>query len=150
MFTISLSIDLPWLVVVPQKNFGPHFLVPEDGLGCAFISYADENRDMAYRLAIELEKFNVTVWLSGHDPIIGLKKPRALLLALRNGVRFIACFSRESRGACNSRMKGEIEVAAAELLYCGTVLRQPAALIQAAKGSSPMFALAIESWAALT
>ena len=28
---------------------------------------------------------------------------------------------------------------------CGTVLRHPAALIQAAKGSSPMFALAIES-----
>jgi hypothetical protein len=84
-------------------------------LGCAFISYADENRDMAYRLAIELEKFNVTVWLSGHDPIFGLKKPRALHLAIRNGVRFIACFSKESRGSRNSRMKSEIEVAAAEL-----------------------------------
>jgi hypothetical protein len=115
MFTISLSIDLPWLVVVSWKNFGPHFLAPEDGLACAFISYADENRDMAHRLAIELEKFNVTVWLSGHDPIFGLKRPRALLLAIRNGVRFIACFSRESRGSCNNRMKGEIEVAAAEL-----------------------------------
>ena len=35
-------------------------------------------------------------------------------------------------------------------LYCGTVLRHPAALSQAAKGSSPMFVLAIESCAALT
>jgi hypothetical protein len=36
------------------------------------------------------------------------------------------------------------------IVYCGTVLRHPAALIQAAKGSSPMFVLAIESCAALT
>jgi hypothetical protein len=30
-------------------------------------------------------------------------------------------------------------------VYCGTVLRQPAALIQAAKGSSPRSALATRS-----
>jgi hypothetical protein len=35
-------------------------------------------------------------------------------------------------------------------LYCGPVLRQPTALIQAAKGSSAMFALATESCSALT
>jgi hypothetical protein len=35
-------------------------------------------------------------------------------------------------------------------VYCGPVLRQPTALIQAAKGSSAMFALATESCSALT
>jgi hypothetical protein len=39
---------------------------------------------------------------------------------------------------------------AALRLYCGPVLRQPVALIQAAKGSSAMFALATESCSALT
>jgi hypothetical protein len=37
-----------------------------------------------------------------------------------------------------------------QTLYCGPVLRQPTALIQAAKGSSAMFALATESCSALT
>ncbi len=35
-------------------------------------------------------------------------------------------------------------------VYCGPVLRQPTALIQAAKGSSAMFASAAESCSALT
>jgi len=35
-------------------------------------------------------------------------------------------------------------------VYCGPVLRQPVALIQAAKGSSAMFAVATESCSALT
>jgi hypothetical protein len=35
-------------------------------------------------------------------------------------------------------------------VYCGPDLRQPAAFIQAANGSSMMFALATESWSALT
>jgi len=42
------------------------------------------------------------------------------------------------------------EIVAHYRMYCGPVLRQPTALIQAAKGSSAMFALATESCSALT
>ena len=43
------------------------------------------------------------------------------------------------------KSKGVEAVIPARKVYCGTVLRQPTALIQAAKDSSPTFALATRS-----
>jgi len=84
-------------------------------VSCVFISYASDSGAVVSRLAEELRKSGVIVWLGGDEPWLRSKHVDALSAALRNGVRFIGCFSQEYIEHVSRGMKLEVEVALAEL-----------------------------------
>ena len=70
------------------------------------------------------------------DPQVPSIRPKVQLL-----VAGFAISARSMTSRCTNSICGDIDRG----VYCGTDLRQPTALIQAAKDSSPTFALATRS-----
>ena len=80
-----------------------------------FISYVRENRDIVDRLAAELKRRGVIVWLDRNDIEPGARWQDAIKKAIRSGKFFLACFSREFNERDRSYMNEELTLAIGEL-----------------------------------
>jgi hypothetical protein len=76
-----------------------------------FISYVRENQDQVDRLYENLKEHGVIVWLDRYDIAPGILWEDAIRQAIRDGVFFIACFSKEYREKPTTHMGEELNVA---------------------------------------
>lgn len=81
----------------------------------AFISYVRENEQPVDRLAQDLRKRGVKIWLDRDDIDPGQFWKDAIRKAIQSGDFFIACFSRESCEKAKSYMNEELFLAIEEL-----------------------------------
>jgi hypothetical protein len=80
-----------------------------------FISYVRENREIVDRLATELKRRGVIVWLDRNDIEPGARWREAIKNAIRSGKFFLACFSMEYNKRIKSYMNEEMTLAIDEL-----------------------------------
>jgi HEAT repeat protein len=76
-----------------------------------FISYVRENRAQVDRLARDLEKAGVNVWLDRHSIKPGVNWKIAIRDAIKEGAFFIACFSKEYQSREETHMNEELTLA---------------------------------------
>jgi len=81
----------------------------------AFISYVRDNSDQVDKLADELRRHGVTVWLDREQLIPGTRWQQAIRRAIRSGDFFIACFSAESVARTRTYQNEELALAIDEL-----------------------------------
>ena len=77
----------------------------------AFISYVRDNSDQVDKLAAELRRHGVTVWLDRDDILPGADWQYAIRQAIEGGDYFIACFSAEYVARPMTYMNTEIGLA---------------------------------------
>lgn len=80
-----------------------------------FISYIQENKRDANRLAEELHKYGLEVFIDIHSLMPGSRWPDVLKQAIVDGDYFIACFSREYNRRRKSYMNEELLIAIDQL-----------------------------------
>lgn len=80
-----------------------------------FISYVREDAQVVERLANELERHGLTVWLDRNKIAPGTRWREAIRDAIRSGDLFFACFSRASGARERLYMNEELTLAIAEL-----------------------------------
>ena len=85
----------------------------------AFISYIRENSQTVDRLAEELRRSGVTVWLDRESLRPGELWSEAIKNAITQGGFFLACFSREFSLRKSTYMTEELMVAADQLVQGG-------------------------------
>jgi HEAT repeat protein len=81
----------------------------------AFLSYVRENQKIVDRLAADLNKGGVTVWLDRTQIDPGARWRDAIKSAIKNGQFFIACFSKEYGDRDRTYMNEELTLAIDEL-----------------------------------
>jgi len=77
----------------------------------AFISYVRDNRDIVDRLATDLRRFGVEVWLDRNNIMPGQHWKTAIRTAIKQGAFFIACYSKELNARPETYMHGELRLA---------------------------------------
>lgn len=80
-----------------------------------FISHVSENKEEVDRLAEDLRKHGVKVWLNRDDIKPGSRWQDAIREAIEEGDFFIACFSEEYHSRGKTYMNEELDLAIAEL-----------------------------------
>jgi hypothetical protein len=90
----------------------------ESDLAHVFISYVRQNREVVDRLANELSKRGVIVWLDRNNISPGARWRDAIKKAIESGNFFIACFSKEYNERDKTYMNEELTIAIDE---CGSV-----------------------------
>ena len=80
-----------------------------------FISYVRENKEVVDRLYQELKSRGIQVWLDRDKIDPGVRWQRAIRQAIRSGVFFIACFSKEFHERNKTYMNEELTLAIEEL-----------------------------------
>ena len=80
-----------------------------------FISYVRQNSDQVDKLAAELRRHGVTVWLDREQLVPGMRWQQAIRKAIRGGDFFLACFSAESVARTRTYQNEELVVAIEEL-----------------------------------
>jgi len=80
-----------------------------------FISYVHDNGDLVMRLASDLRRYGVEVWLDRERIAPGQRWRDSIRAAIRSGGLFLACFSREYAERDQSYMNEELTVAIDEL-----------------------------------
>lgn len=80
-----------------------------------FISYVRDNAELVMRLASELRRYGVEVWLDRERIAPGQRWRDSIRAAIRSGDLFLACFSREYAEREQSYMNEELTVAIEEL-----------------------------------
>ena len=80
-----------------------------------FISYVRENSADVGRLASDLRRFGIGVWLDREKIKPGALWPEAIEEAIRKGAGFIACFSQETQARERTHMYEELNIAITEL-----------------------------------
>src|SRR5262249_39963061 len=80
-----------------------------------FISYVNENNEVVRKLADALRLFGIDVWLDRDRIKPGWRWERAIRQAIRDGLFFIACFSRAYNERSRSYMNKELNLAIQEL-----------------------------------
>jgi TIR domain len=83
--------------------------------GHVFISYVRDNKDLVTRLASDLRRYGVEVWLDRERITPGQRWRDAIRVAISSGGLFLACFSREYAEREHSYMNEELTVAIDEL-----------------------------------
>jgi signal recognition particle subunit SEC65 len=77
----------------------------------AFISYVRDDEVEVKKLADELEKLGVEVWLDRNKIYPGMPWKRAIRKAIEDGNYFIACFSKAFTARSTSTMNEELNLA---------------------------------------
>ena len=80
-----------------------------------FISYVRENEKEVHRLYDDLTKYGVKIWLDRRDIEPGVRWENTIRKAIREGVFFIACFSKEYNERRVTFMNEELTLAIDEL-----------------------------------
>lgn len=80
-----------------------------------FISYVRENAAIVDKLAAELRRYGVTVWLDREQLFPGMRWRQAIRKAIRSGDYFIVCFSAESVARSRTYQNEELVLAIEEL-----------------------------------
>jgi hypothetical protein len=77
----------------------------------AFISYVRDNGDIVDRLATDLRRSGVKVWLDRNEIMPGQRWRTAIRKAIQQGAFFIACYSQELNARPETYMHGELRLA---------------------------------------
>ncbi len=80
-----------------------------------FISYVRDNAAQVERLASDLERSGVSVWLDRASLVAGERWAEAIVAAIRSGAFFLPCFSAEYQRRERTYMAEELHVARAVL-----------------------------------
>ena len=80
-----------------------------------FISYVREDDELVDRLASDLRRYGIEVWLDRERLLPGQRWRDSIRIAIRDGALFLACFSRAYEERSRSYMNEELALAIEEL-----------------------------------